>query len=246
MQYNSYSQTSILDEELSQVHLFVGLDNQQLAQIKKSTRFMQLEDGEYLFKHGQRAERFFWLKDGYIKLLRTSWEGEEKVFEIISPGQIFAETMIFMPNSSYPVTAQAINNSSVWCFESRAFVDILKDSSDTCFRLMFQMSKRLRMWINEIDDLTLQNATHRLVNYLLYQVPEQHKNTYEFDFKIPKHVIASRLSVKPETFSRILRCLNKEGLISVKGRTIRLHNIDRLRLHSVSVDEIADNKNCYK
>lgn len=232
MQNQPYSQTSILDHELSQVYLFVGLNNQQQALLKKSLRLVQLEEGEYLFKHGQHAERFFWLKEGHIKLLRLSFEGVEKVFEVVSPGQTFAEAMMFMPHSTYPVTAQAISNSSVLCFESKVLVDILKESSDTCFRLMFQMSKRLHQWLNEIDNLTLQNATYRLVNYLLYQLPDGHNNAYEFDFHIPKHVIASRLSIKPETFSRILRGLNKDGLITVKGRTICIHNVDKLRLHS--------------
>ena len=50
-------------------------------------------------------------------------------------------------------------------------------------------------------------------------------------------MIASRLSIKPETFSRILRGLNKAGLITVKGRTIRIHNVEHLRLYAVNVDE---------
>jgi CRP-like cAMP-binding protein len=234
MQYQPYPQSSNIDSELRKLYLFAALNVQQLALIKKNMRQIKLEDGDFLFKQDQQAEYFFWLKDGHIKLIRLSLEGAEKVFEVILPGQTFAEAMMFMPDSSYPVTAQAINNTSVVCFESQVFMDILRESPDTCFRLMSHMSKHLRMWINEIDNLTLQNATHRLVNYLLYQVPDG-QNSYKINFPIPKHVIASRLSIKPETFSRILKCLNKNGLIAVKGRNIDIHNVDMLRLHSVGV-----------
>ncbi|EDN70762.1 Transcriptional Regulator, Crp/Fnr family [Beggiatoa sp. PS] len=236
MQYQSISLSSTFDQELQKIYLFSGLNDQQFTQIKQGMRPIRLEDGEYLFKHGQRAEHFFMLKEGYIKLLRLSLEGAEKVFEVVSPGQTFAEAIMFMPNSTYLVTAQAISHSVVLSFENKVLLDILQQSPDACFRLMFQMSKRIGMWINEIDNLTLQNATYRLVNYLLYQVPDSQQNTYEINFPIPKHVIASRLSIKPETLSRILHGLNKEGLITVKGRSIRIHNIDRLRLHSVSTD----------
>ncbi|HDN27966.1 MAG TPA: Crp/Fnr family transcriptional regulator [Thioploca sp.] len=236
MQDQPFPHTSTIDQELRQVDLFANLNDQQLAQIKQSMRLVQLEDGEYLFKHGQCAERFFMLREGYIKLLRISMEGVEKVFEVISPGQTFAEAIMFMPNSVYPVTAQAINKTELLSFENKVLMDIIQDSSDTCFQFLFHISKRMRMWINEIDNLTLQNATHRLVNYLLYQVPDDHNNAYEIDFPIPKHVIASRLSIKPETFSRILNGLNKEGFITVKGKTIQIHNIDRLRLHSVGTE----------
>jgi CRP-like cAMP-binding protein len=235
MQYQSYPKDLKFDQELRKLYLFAGLDDPQFALIRKTMRHIRLEDGDYLFKHGQCAERFFMLQQGHVKLLRTSYEGGEKVFEIISPGQTFAEAIMFMPKSTYPVTAQSINHSSLMSFENKVFMDILKDSSDTCFRLMFQMSKRLRMWLNEIDDLTLQNATYRLVNHLLYQIPDNYQQKYyEINFLVPKHVIASRLSIKPETLSRILHCLNDKELITVKGRSIFIHDIDKLRLYSHS------------
>ncbi len=237
MQSQPYSHHPTIDKELRQLYLFAGLTDQELAQIKQGIRQIKLQEGEYLFKHGQQAERFFMLKEGHIKLLRLSFDGGEKVFEVISPGQTFAEAIMFMPNAIYPVTAQAINNSLLLGFENKALIEILKKSSDTCFQIMFHMSKRLHMWINEIDHLTLQNATYRLLNYLLYQIPEEHKKAYEINFQIPKHVIASRLSMTPETFSRILKCLNKEGLIKVKGKMIQIPNIDRLRLYSVDVND---------
>jgi CRP/FNR family transcriptional regulator, dissimilatory nitrate respiration regulator len=237
MQYQHYSHNPTVDKELRQLYLFTGLSDQELAKIKQSTRQIALEEGEVLFKQGQEAEHFFVVKEGHIKLIRLSIDGGEKVFEVISPGQTFGEAIMFMPEAIYPLTAQAINNSLLLGIENKALMEILKDSCETCFQLMSHMSKRLRMWINEIDQLTLQNATYRLINYLLYQIPEEHNNTYEINFQIPKQVIASRLSMKPETFSRILQCLNKEGLITVKGKMIEIPNIDRLRLYSVDMEE---------
>jgi len=239
MQSQPYSHHPSIDKELRQLYLFANFSDQELAQIKQGIRQIELQEGEYLFKQEQQAEHFFMLKKGHIKLLRFSLDGGEKVFEVISPGQTFAEAIMFMPNSIYPVTAQAINNSLLLGFENKALIEILKDSCEACFQLMFHMSKRLRMWINEIDHLTLQNATYRLINYLLYQIPEEHNNTYDIKFPIPKNVIASRLSMTPETFSRILQCLNKKGLIKVKGKIIQIPNIDKLRLQSVDIDDVT-------
>ncbi len=242
MQNQPYPDTSTIDEELRQIYLFSNLNDQQLARIKENMRHIQLDEGGFLFKHGQHAARFFMLKKGHIKLLRLSREGAEKVFEVVSPGQTFAEATMFMHKSSYPMTAQAISDCSILCFENQIFIEILKESWDACFQLMFQMSQRIHMWINEIDHLTLQSASYRLINYLLYQIPDGHKNVYEVKFSIPKHVIASRLSIKPETLSRILHTLNKEGFITVKGSTIRIHNVDRLRLYAVGVDVVSQEK----
>jgi CRP-like cAMP-binding protein len=174
------------------------------------------------------------VREGHIKLLRLSLEGDEKVFEVIAPTQTFAEAIMFMPNSVYPVSAQAIEPTSLLAFENKILVEILKESSDTCFRLMFHMSRRIRHWINEVDNLTLQNATYRLISYILYHIPNDHQDSYEFNLPIPKQVIASRLSIKPETFSRILNSLCQEGLLTVTGRTIHIHQVEKLRLYSQS------------
>jgi len=233
MKSKQLEQSASLDQELRQFHLFAALKDQEFARIRESLQLITLEDGEYLFKQGDAAEQFFMLRKGFIKLLRLSVAGEEKVFDLISPGQTFAEAMMFMPDAVYPVTAQALNESAILCFDNKVFTTILKESSETGFHFMFHISKRLHMCINEIDNLTLQNATHRIVSYLLYQIPDENKNAYEINFPIPKQIIASRLSIKPETFSRILRDLNRIGLITVKGRTIYIHNVDRLRLFSI-------------
>ena len=234
MQSQPYSQLDLVDQELKQVYLFAGLNTSQLEKVKKSMRHLLLAEGESLFEQGQRAKHFFLVRAGHVKLLRLSLEGSEKVFEVIAPTQTFAEAIMFMPNSVYPVTAQAIEASSLFAFENKVFLEILQESFDTCFRLMFHMSRRLHHWVNEVDNLTLQNATYRLINYVLYHIPHDHQGTYEFNLPIPKQVIASRLSIKPETFSRILNNLGQEGLITVTGRTIHIHQVESLRLYGQS------------
>lgn len=234
MQSQPCSQLPLVDQELKRVYLFAGLTIQQLERVKQSMRHLLLAEGESLFEQGQRAERFFLVREGHIKLLRLSLEGSEKVFEVIAPTQTFAEAIMFVPNSVYPVSAQAIEATSLLTFENKILVEILKESSDTCFRLMFHMSRRIRHWINEVDNLTLQNATYRLISYILYHIPNNHQESYEFNLPIPKQVIASRLSIKPETFSRILNSLCQEGLLAVTGRTIHIHQVEKLRLYSQS------------
>ncbi len=228
----SHSKHSIDDQVLKNFFLFSSLNDTQLSRIKQTMQCRQLQEGEFLFEHGQKAERFFILLNGHIKLIRLSLEGMEKVIEIIRPGESFAEAIMFMEKQIYPVTSQAIIPSEVISFENKAFLGILAESFDTCKYVMCDMSMRLRTWLGEIDNLTLQNATYRLVNYLLYQIPSDSKNSCQVSFQIPKHVIASRLSIKPETLSRILQHLSKEGLITVEGKIIHIHNLDRLKLYS--------------
>ena len=94
---------------------------------------------------------------------------------------------------------------------------------------MAQMSRRLHGHIAEIDRLTLHSATFRVVCYLLDQVPSTHLGVPEVRLDTPKHVIAARLSVTPETLSRSFSKLSREGLIEVHDNAITLTDVDRLR-----------------
>jgi CRP/FNR family transcriptional regulator, dissimilatory nitrate respiration regulator len=171
------------------------------------------------------------VRSGQMKLFRLSLDGVEKVIEIIQPGQTFAEAVMFMERQNYPVSAEAITASEVYSFDSRGFMQVLRESTDTCFRLMADMSMRLHMRLNEIDHLTLQNATYRMINYISQQIPEGATADIEIELNAPKSIIASRLSVQPETFSRILSNLTKEGIISVHGKNVRILDVKKLRAY---------------
>ena len=224
------SEQQALIEELRAVYLFAALDDTQLSRVVHDARLVHLGKHETLFEQGDPAQHFFLVRSGQVKLFRISPEGQEKIIELVQPGQVFAEALLFMDDvGGYPVHAEAIDASEVLSFDNRGFKALLSDSVDTCFRLMAAMSRRLHRQINEIDRLTLHNATFRLVSYLLQEVPDDVLASPNVRLTTTKHVIASRLSIQPETFSRILARLHQQGLIDVQGNTVVLRDIDALR-----------------
>jgi CRP-like cAMP-binding protein len=224
------SAADIADSALRRIYLFSELSDDQLTAVKRAMRVQQLSEGERLFDFGQPARHYFYVHQGQVKLFRVSPDGDEKVIEIIRPGQTFAEAVMFMERKAgYPVSAEAIEPTQVWAFDQQTMLGLLRDSVDTCFRLLANMSMRLRKHVNEVDKLTLHNATFRLVSYLLQQMPAGVVESPEVQLTTPKNVIASRLSIQPETFSRILGRLGKSGLIEVHGHSIVLRDIAGLR-----------------
>jgi CRP-like cAMP-binding protein len=209
--------------------LFAELEEPQLTQVIAAALPVWLEAGEELFSHGQRASRFYILETGTIQLYRLSAEGEEKVIELIQPRQSFAEAVMFMEGNLYPVSARAIVPSELWGFDMKVFRTVLQTSPAVCFRLLGRMSQRLHQLLQEIDELTLQNATMRVAQYLLRSAPDQNCTCYSVQWETPKQVLASRLSVRPETFSRILQQLVQAGMIQVHGKTVEVLDAARLR-----------------
>lgn len=212
--------------ELKQCHLFAQLSEPQLERIAQRAVRIRLSEGEALFEQGDHATRFYLVVEGLIKLYRLSPAGNEKVIEVIMPGSTFAEALMFLERPHYPVGAQALQPSTVISIDAVDFASMLRNSLDTCFLLMGEMSQRLRGLLREIDELSLHSATCRVAAYLIQHAPIEGDT---FDLPVAKQVLASRLSVKPETFSRIIKSLMGDDIISVDGSRITIHDREGLQ-----------------
>ena len=214
-----------MKEELKQGLLFARLSEEQLERVARRAVRVRLGDGEPLFQQGDPAERFYLVLSGQIKLYRLSPSGNEKVIEIVMPGSTFAEALMFLERPRYPVGAQALGAAEVISIDAVDFAQMLKGSVETCFLLLGDMSQRLRGLLREIDELSLHSATCRIAAYLVNLLPQ---DSDSFELPVPKQVLASRLSVKPETFSRIMKTLSDQAIIKVSAS--RIHVVDRARL----------------
>ena len=179
-------------------------------------------------QQGQPAEHFFLVLKGRVKLYRISADGQEKVVEIIQAGQTFAEAVMFMQRSEYPVCAETLEAVQLVSVPNRLMLCLLQENPQACLRLLGNMSMRLHQRLGELETLTLQNATQRLALYLIQQLEDRSQETVDIELQLSKRLIAARLSMQPETLSRIMARLNQQGLIAMSGRNIHIPSISRL------------------
>lgn len=215
----------MLESDLRKSFMFARLSDDQLDRVSRHAARIHLEEGELLFQQTDPAGRFYMLLRGQIKLFRLSPSGNEKVIEIVTPCSTFAEALMFLDRPTFPVGAQALQPAEVISIDAVDFADMLRESVETCFMLLGDMSQRLRGLIREIDDLSLSSATCRVAGYLLTKSQPAGEN---FDLEVPKQTLASRLSVQPETFSRIIRSLSDQDILSVKGSKFQVRDRERL------------------
>jgi CRP/FNR family transcriptional regulator, dissimilatory nitrate respiration regulator len=208
-------------ERLRRAPLLSGLGREQLERVAATAIASHLDEGEWLFSQGDPSRRFYLLEQGHVRLFRLSPDGAEKIIEIVSPGQTFAEALMFLNAPRYPVCAAAVEPAELIGIDARAFAAMLRESVDTCFVVMGALSQRLRALVGEIDNLTLHSAKSRVARYLLTQLAEGKR---AFDLDVPKGVLASRLSVTPETFSRVIKQLTLDGVVSVQGAHVAIND----------------------
>jgi CRP-like cAMP-binding protein len=216
-------------EDLRAGLLLSALSEAQLGRVAGRATRARLDEGQMLFNQGDPADRFYLVLKGQIRLFRLSAEGSEKVLEIVAPGQTFAEALMFLNAPRYPVCAASLGPAELIGIDSRDFAAMLRESVDTCFVLLGALSQRLRGLVGEIDNLTLHTATSRVARYLLGKLPPDHRS---LNLDVPKGVLASRLSIKPETFSRVEKRLSAQGVIEVYGSHVTV--LDRESLQEIA------------
>ena len=218
-----------MDQDLKAVHkapLFSGLFPEELERLLAHARRRSLKAHEALFAEGDKADAFYFIVEGSVRLYRLSPQGDEKVIEILMAGQTFGEAVVFL-GGHYPVYAAALSDTALVEIPTNDFVRVLKANGEIALRMLAGISMRLHQLINDVQALTLETVGQRVAGYLLDQCPAD-AQAADVHIQVHKNIVASRLGVKPETFSRVLATLRDLGLISVAGNDI--HIADRARL----------------
>ncbi|WP_277589040.1 Crp/Fnr family transcriptional regulator [Pseudomonas chlororaphis] len=209
-------------------HLFEPLNEEQLDELMAASQLLSLDKGDSLFRQGEPAEAFYFVIAGAVKVYRLTPDGQEKVLEVIGPRQTFAEAMMLMDTPDYVACAEAIGPTQLYRLSNDTYLRLLQSNSRLTFALLGKLCMRLHQRVNEIETLSLKNATHRVVRYLLTQLMQLQPVERRFELPIAKQLIAGHLAIQPETFSRIIRRLIDEKIISQDGRQIVI--LDRPRL----------------
>lgn len=208
--------------------LFNHLDAAVQERLLASTREFHQPAAALLIRQGQPASHFFLVLSGKVKLFRISPDGQEKVVEIIHPGQTFAEAVMFMQRSEYPVCAEALEPVHLVSVPNLPMMQALSENPKACMHLLGHLSVRLHQRLGELETLTLQNATQRFALYLIQQLEDRSADRAEIDLMLPKRLIAARLSMQPETLSRIIGKLREDHLVEVQGRHVCIPSVEAL------------------
>lgn len=209
-------------------HLFEPLNDEQMNELMSTSQLLSIDKGEPLFRQGEPADAFYFVISGAVKIYRLTPDGQEKVFEVLGDRQTFAEAMMLMDTPNYVASAEAVCPTQLYRLSNNTYMRLLQSNSRLTFALLGKLCVRLHQRVNEIETLSLKNATHRVVRYLLTQLVRQPAADDRFELPMAKQLIAGHLSIQPETFSRIIRRLIDENIITQDGRQIAI--LDRLRL----------------
>lgn len=211
-------------QQLGTIPLFAGLPEQHLAVLSAASREQRHDKDALLFLKGDRPTGLFAMLAGTVKLTCQSTGGDEKIIDLPKKGQVFGEAAVLL-DCPYPFAATALTNVRLLHVDAQALRDLVATSTDFARHMMLLVSRGICNIVSDIEDFRMRAPPERVARFLLDQGGD---GVDAIRFPAPKHVLASRLGMVPESLSRAMRDLAEAGLVEVDRGYVRL--LDRQRL----------------
>lgn len=218
------SAKDILDQ-LGGLPLFAGLAPHLLEHLAATSRIRNLSGQSRVFDTGEPIRYAHILLAGSVKHCAPLGDGAEKVLALVRPGEplALAEAVCAKTYASF---AQTLRPSSLLAIPVANLLKSAGSHASLSWRLLEIVSQRLYATEFEVISHHSMSSTQRVLDYLLRLAGDRRtiagETTIELDAN--KSLIAARLDMTPETFSRTLRQLSADGLIVVNGRFIHIQN----------------------
>jgi len=216
-------------KRIADIPLFAGLSQGQYEALTRIGVRRTFRKGERIFSEGDEGSGFYVVLAGRVKIFKVSTEGKEQILHFVGPGESFGEVSVFT-GQGFPADAVAAVQTTLLFFPRVAFSALIAKDPALALNMLAQLSRRLRQFAGLIEDLSLKEVPGRLAKYLLYMSSTDGDKALELD--ISKGQLASLLGTIPETLSRILAKMNRQGLIRSRGAWIRI--LDRRGLEEIA------------
>ena len=218
-----------VDQFLANLPLFKDFASEDLQRIAAGAIRVLAPRGRTVFRRGDPCAGIYAVLFGHLKLALHASQGGERVIDLLGPGQTAGEAAVFL-DQPYVATAETLEDSALVLISKATVLAEVDRQPAFARQIITSLSGRVYRRIRDLESFTLCSATHRVASYLLDDLPRPAVNdTACVTLPAAKGVIASRLNLTQEHFSRILRDFSTAGLIEVNGRSIMISDADGLR-----------------
>ena len=224
-----------LDESLlADLPPFSQLNREQIREILDQASIKRYERDSVIFREGYEADRFYLLLDGYLRVVRTTAEGEQIIALHISPGQLFGIAPA-LQRDTYPASSIAASESLALSWPVRLWDSFVQNYPGFATETYKTLGERLGEMQTRIAELATQAVERRVASALLRLVSQSGRKvegSIEIDFPITRQNVSEMTGTTLHTVSRLLSAWEKDGIVkSARKRIVVTHSS---RLESLS------------
>ncbi|MEH7179995.1 Crp/Fnr family transcriptional regulator [Neobacillus vireti] len=211
------------------VPVFKGMKDQDIQALRKVTKSHTFKKGEYIFGEGDRSETLFVVKEGLIKLTKTSLEGKEQIVRLLFPGDFFGLFSLLRDENHY-MNAEPAQETVICSIEKKDFLKTVEKNPDLAFQFLLAMNDRLYEADESVGNMSLLEVEQRVARALVLFHDKMNRENGYFTLPITKKDLASFIGTTPESISRKLLTFMSKKLIHMEGqRQIKILELDQLK-----------------
>lgn len=208
---------------------FSALSPAELATLAAGATHIFATRGQMLVRQGDLCQGMFIVLDGQVKLAFISSQGHEKVIQVVRPGQVFCEAMLFV-DQPYAFFSQALCDLALIHLTKSCMLEVMAGNPGLMRHFLAGVASGYHRLLIEHKTIRLYSATERTVRYLFAELASSGRlcDGAVIDLDVAKGLIASQLNLTQEHFSRVLRELHQLGTIVLKGRRVVIPEMSAL------------------
>ena len=202
---------------LANVPLFNGLAPAELDALIPVARTVSLKSREELFHKGDQGAQVYVVIRGKLKVLTTSESGDDVVFSILGPGEVFGEVAL-LGGTPRTATVTAIDPCELLIIDRRDFLSFLRGHPDVAINLLEVLAQRMKRVSEFVEDTLFLNLPLRLAKKLVslsQAYGQPHAQGLRLDLKLSQEEWGDLVGTTRESINKQLRAWTEEGLITI-------------------------------
>ena len=227
MQPATSAAKSMIQNHLRLQPLFQPLRDETLAGFAEYAALKFEKKGTVLFSAETPNEKIYFVLSGWVKLFRETLAGDEAVIDVLTSGHFFGEIGL-SGHDHMPYGAEVVEDAEIIAIPRFLLAEeIMRNSLFGMAVLQNMTCQRLHRDM-EIEHRTVQSAPQRIGCFLLKLCRDDRAGAVTLHLPYDKTVVAHRLGMQPETFSRALAKLRDETGLRVRGATVEIDDVQKL------------------
>ena len=218
---------------LANVGLFSDFSPKQLEAVSLVARNKILKRREELFHKGDHSEEVYVIASGKLKVLTTSAEGDDVVFSILGPGEVFGEVAL-LGAISRTASVSAIEDCQLLVIDRRDFMSFLRTNPEVSVRLLSVLAIRLKLVSELVEDTLFLNLPLRLAKKLLSlscAYGEEAAKGNRIDLKLSQEEWGDLVGTTRESVNKQMRKWTEAGVIQIDhGYVVILNPVELEKL----------------
>ncbi len=204
-----------------------GLSDDELFEVAARAQQIKKQAGEVIFRPGDSLSQLLVVHSGSVRITHLDASGAERLIRVLNPGDFIGEAS-FVAGLAPEHYAIAMTNVALCTFDHREFDGLVADYPAIALEMLRGVMGRLESAERFIVEVTDSPVATRVAHYLLDLPGKVTADGVAVQLPLAKKDVASLLGITPESFSRQLGTLQSAGVITVRGRSIEIHDPNSL------------------